>query len=141
MITRYENSYVLDVMSNDHPGIVAAVSNADVVYATSWWRIAEGEQLVIEFTPPETRYWALQLCDRWFQCFPNRRSSLNDSQVTRNADGSVRIVVSDGDPATRGRDVGPNWLDTNGHRTGVLFFRWLHADPDVMPVCRIESAG
>jgi len=135
----------------DHPNrfvrqtaddIVAAVSNADVVYATSWWRIAEGERLVIEFTPPETRYWALQLCDRWFQCFPHRRSNLNDSQVTRSADGSVRIVVADGDPAGRGDDsAGPNWLDTNGHRTGVLFFRWLHADPDVMPICRIEPVS
>lgn len=28
MITRYQHSYVLDVMSDDHPGIVAAVSNA-----------------------------------------------------------------------------------------------------------------
>ena len=28
MMTRYEHSYVLDVMSDDHPGIVAAVSNA-----------------------------------------------------------------------------------------------------------------
>jgi len=28
MMTRYEYSYVLDVMSDDHPGIVAAVSNA-----------------------------------------------------------------------------------------------------------------
>lgn len=27
-MTRYEHSYVLDVMSDDHPGIVAAVSNA-----------------------------------------------------------------------------------------------------------------
>lgn len=28
MMTRYEHAYVLDVMSDDHPGIVAAVSNA-----------------------------------------------------------------------------------------------------------------
>jgi glycine cleavage system transcriptional repressor len=28
MMTRFEHTYVLDVMSDDHPGIVAAVSNA-----------------------------------------------------------------------------------------------------------------
>jgi hypothetical protein len=111
--------------------IVAAVSNPDVMYAFSWWRLAEGEALVVELVPPETHYWALQLCDRWFQCFPERRSNLNDRQVVPEPDGSVRIVVADGDPGH------PNWLDTSGHRLGVMFFRWLHADPDTMPTCRV----
>ena len=111
--------------------IVAAVTNPDVTYAFTWFRIEPGEQLVIEFAPPETRYWALQLCDRWFQCFPDRRSNLNDSQCTVEADGRVRLVVSDGDPGSA------NWLDTSGHRLGILFFRWLHADPEVLPTCTV----
>ena len=115
--------------------IVAAVSNPDVMYAFSWWKLAEGEALVIDLVPPETAYWALQLCDRWFQCFPERRSNLNDRQVTREPDGSVRLVVADGDPGH------PNWLDTGGHHLGVMFFRWLHTDPAVMPTCRIVSAA
>jgi hypothetical protein len=115
--------------------IVAAVTNPDVTYAFTWFRIEPGEQLVIEFTPPATRYWALQLCDRWFQCFPDRRSNLNDSQCTVQADGTVRLVVSDGDPG----DAGPNWLDTSGHRLGILFFRWLHADPEVLPTCTVTQ--
>ena len=78
--------------------IVAAVPNPDVIYAFSWWRLAEGEALVIELDPPDTPYWALQLCDRWFQCFPDRRSNLNDRQVVPEADGTVRLVISDGDP-------------------------------------------
>ena len=48
-----------------------------------------------------------------------------------NADGSVRIVISDGDPGV------PNWLDTSGHHTGVMFFRWLHADIAQQPVCHV----
>lgn len=111
--------------------IVAAVTNPDVVYAFSWWRLAEGEALVIDLDPPDTPYWALQVCDRWFQCFPDRRSNLNDRQVVREADGSVRLVLADGDPGH------PNWLDTSGHRLGVMFFRWLHADPEQMPTCRV----
>jgi len=111
--------------------IVAAVTNPDVVYAFSWWRLAEGEALVIDLDPPDTPYWALQLCDRWFQCFPDRRSNLNDRQVVPEADGTVRLVLADGDPGH------PNWLDTSGHRLGVMFFRWLHADPEVMPTCRV----
>ena len=119
--------------------IVAAVTNPDVTYAFTWFRIPPGAQLVIEFTPPETRYWALQLCDRWFQCFPDRRSNLNDSQCTVQADGTVRLVVSDGDPGTIPGQLGPNWLDTSGHGLGILFFRWLHADPAVLPTCTVTK--
>jgi hypothetical protein len=111
--------------------IVAAVTNPDVVYAFSWWRLAEDETLLIELTPPETPYWALQVCDRWFQCFPDRRSNLNDRQVVPEPDGTVRLVLAHSDPGL------PNWLDTSGHRLGVMFFRWLHADPDVLPTCRV----
>lgn len=115
--------------------IVAAVTNPDVMYAFTWWRIAEDEALVIELVPPRTRYWGLQLCDRWFQCFPDRRSNLNDRDVVPEADGSVRIVVSDGDVGATNR------LDTSGHRVGILFFRWLHADPEVLPTCRVVPVG
>ncbi len=111
--------------------IVAAIPNPDVIYAYTWWRIEDDEVIVVDFTPPEAPYWALQLCDRWYQCFPDRRSCLNDQQVTANPDGSVTIVIADGEPGT------PNWLDTSGHRVGIMFFRWLHADPATLPTCRV----
>lgn len=111
--------------------IVAAVTNPDVMYAFTWWRVGEGEALVIDLAPPSTRYWGLQLCDRWFQCFPDRRSNLNDHQIVAEADGSVQIVLSDGDIGAKNR------LDTSGHRVGTMFFRWLHADPEVLPTCRV----
>ncbi len=111
--------------------IVAAIPNPDVVYSYTWWKVAEDEALVIDLVPPPTAYWALQLCDRWYQCFPDRRSNLNDRQVVAGPDGSVRIVVSDGDLGAT------NWLDTSGHRTGIMFFRWLHADVVDQPTCRV----
>jgi hypothetical protein len=115
--------------------IVAAITNPDVVYAFSWWQVGEGEALVIEFTPPATRYWGLQVCDRWFQAYPERRTNLNDRGVAFEPDGSVRLVLADGDPGHR------NWLDTSGHRVGTMFFRWLHADPQALPACRLVPVG
>ena len=114
--------------------IVAAVSNPDVMYATSWWAITENESLIIELDPPDCPYWSIQLCDHWFQCQPTRRTNLNDRQLLREPDGSVRIVIAHQDPGHA------NWLDTSGHRTGTMFFRWLHADPDQLPVCRVVDA-
>lgn len=112
--------------------IAAAIPNPDVTYAFAWWRIADGEALVVEHTPPaDCRYWALQLCDRWFQSYPDRRSNLNDRQVVTESDGRVRIVIATTDPGH------PNWIDTGGHRVGTMFFRWLHRDPDVLPTCRV----
>ena len=128
----------------DHPNefvrqsaedIVAAIPNPDVTYSFTWWRIADDEALVIEATPPDTRYWAVQLCDRWFQSYPQRQSNLNDQQVTYEPDGSVRCVIADQDPG-----IG-NWLDSGGHSTGVVFFRWLHAEPASLPTCRVAKVS
>jgi hypothetical protein len=112
--------------------IVAAVTNPDVMYSYTWWKVAdEDDVVVIDFIPPETAYWSLQLCDRWYQCFPDRRSNLNNRDAVVRSDGSVRIAISDGDPGV------DNWLDTSGHRIGIMFFRWLHADIANQPVCRV----
>ena len=113
--------------------IVAAVTNPDVTYSFAWWRMEDPttQAIVVDFTPPATRYWSLQMCDRWFQCFPDGRSNLNDQQCAPNPDGSVTIVLSDGDPGV------PNWIDTRGHHIGTMFFRWLHADIERQPTCRV----
>ena len=111
--------------------IVAAVTNPDVTYAFSWWRIGPEELLIIDLDPPACDYWSIQLCDRWFQCHPNRRTNLNNSQLIAGSDGSVRIVLAHEDPGH------PNWLDTGGHQVGTMFFRWLHCDPRTLPSCTI----
>jgi len=53
--------------------------------------------------------------------------------VVPEGDGSIRLVVAHTNPGD------PNWLSTSGHNLGIMFFRWLHADPQVQPVCRVEK--
>lgn len=120
-----------EFVRQDADDIVAAIPNPDVTYSFTWWRLADGEALEVDVVPPATRYWAVQLCDRWFQSYPQRQTNLNDRQLDRRPGGSVRIVLASRDPGT------PNWLDTGGHSTGVVFFRWLHAEPEQMPTCRV----
>lgn len=113
--------------------VVAVIPNPDVIYAFTWWEMADpaSEVLRVDFTPPQTRYWSLQVCDRWFQCFPDDRSNLNDQQCVPNPDGSFTLVLADRDPGV------PNWIDTRGHHLGTMFFRWLHADIEVQPTVRV----
>lgn len=112
--------------------IVAAIPNPDVTYAFGWWRIEAGEALVVDVVPPtDCPYWALQLLDRWFQSYPDRRTNLNDRQVVREADGTVQLVIAAEDPGH------PNWIDTSGHRVGTMFVRWLHTTDAALPECGV----
>lgn len=87
------------------------------------------EALIIEFEPPDCSMWIFEQNTYWMMSMDYRYhfSSLNSTQARVEADGSVRIVVADADPGV------PNWLDTAGHRRGVLINRWVdpveNADP------------
>ena len=48
----------------------------------------------------------------------NAQTSLNRKQAWIDRDGYLRFVVSGEDPGT------PNWLDTMGHKVGVMQLRW-----------------
>ena len=54
------------------------------------------------------------------------QSSLNQRQVSVDADGKIRIVIAGRDPGVA------NWLDTAGRRVGQFTFRffWSNADPE-----------
>lgn len=116
----------------DRPNtLVAASSEAlgsenttpDNLYMIGTFDLEQGEQLVLDLTPPDTRYWSVTLESIWHECLEptRRRSSLTNAHAQRDADGHVRISVSD-------LDVGSpnwNWLDTGGRRRGFVIIRWL----------------
>ena len=63
---------------------------------------------------------SLALTDPYFSTidWANAESSLNRNQAVIDPDGVLRAVVATSDPGVR------NWLDTTGHRFGVLQCRW-----------------
>ena len=70
----------------------------------------------------EAAYQAIQLGSKWYVStdYEHRQSSLTAAQSQADPDGKFRYVVSTRDPGIA------NWLDTTGHRTGVMMMRWQH---------------
>ena len=96
----------------------------DNVYSLGLFRLEPDQALVIEGRSPRCTYWGAQAWNRYMQSLDYRyhRVSLNHAQVALEPDGSFRLVVAHRDPGM------PNWIETAGHREGVVFCRWLQAD-------------
>jgi hypothetical protein len=101
----------------------------DNLYMLGSFRLAEDEALVIELSPPETRYWSVTLENVWHECIEphRRRSSITNAGAVARPDGSVRLVVAQRDPGAT------NWLDNGGRGRGFITVRWLD-NPSPPPV-------
>jgi hypothetical protein len=130
-------------LRRDHvPGRIAParrfVGGADDIrYGNDAFRLADDEALLLEFEPPDARYWHVQLVDLWFGTmdYTNRQTSLNGQQLRRDADGRVRVVIAHRDPGV------PNWLDTAGHREGIVQYRYVWTKNDPQPSARLLREG
>jgi hypothetical protein len=105
----------------------------DILYGNDAFRLRPHEALVVEFEPPDARYWHVQLVDLWFGSldYANRQTSLNGHQLRADADGLVRVVIAHDDPGV------PNWLDTAGHLEGILQYRYVWTRNEPAPRARI----
>jgi Protein of unknown function (DUF1214) len=103
----------------------AADTTPDNLYMIGTYRLAPDESLVLQFEPPDTRYWNITLENIWHECLEPRRrhSSVTNKGVSPDADGVVRIAIG-----TKNFDHG-HWLDTGGRHRGFVVFRWLD-NPD-----------
>ena len=83
--------------------------------------LADDEALVVDVQPLDVSYWNIAVMTRFHETvdYLTRRMSRTMANVVPEADGTIRLVL------THGRAVHPNWLDTAGHRHGVLIFRWV----------------
>jgi hypothetical protein len=109
----------------------------DNLYMLGTFRLDQGEALLLDIEPPDTRYWSISVENIWHECIDARRrpSSLTNAGAVREADGTVRVVIgADAPPAG---PAGPNWLDTGGRHRGFVILRWLDNPAPPKVHCRV----
>ena len=112
--------------SDDQQKCQRAGGDSNIHYLQSCWRLEPREALVVEAKRiPVCEGWNFQISNYWMESLDYRyhRIHLNQTTASREADGSVRIVLAHRDPG----EAWPNWLTTAGHRQGGMLFRWIGA--------------
>ncbi|MET0547492.1 MAG: DUF1214 domain-containing protein [Caulobacterales bacterium] len=97
-------------------------------YLQCVFEVDDDEALILEFDEePKAAYWSLQLYDVWQHAlaFRTRQSTLNGTQMAKDADNAVRVVLSRRDPGVA------NWLDNAGYRMGEVTWRNYKATSNV----------
>ena len=114
---------------------LAAGGDPNIVYYHSHWALAEDQALVIEAMPPECEHWNFQLNNYWMESLDYRYHTIHTNKhlAQHEPDGSIRLVVAHRDPGL------PNWLDTAGHSSGTMCFRWIRANDHPQPAARIVN--
>ena len=116
----------------------SADTTPDNLYMIGTFGLAADETLLLEFVPPDTRYWNVTLENIWHECIEPRRrhSSVTNKGVAPMRMARVRIAIG-------AKDFGHgHWLDTGGHHRGFVVLRWLDNPdaPDVTVSVRKGSA-
>jgi hypothetical protein len=113
---------------------LAVPGAADIFYASTHFQLGPGEALVLTGTLPSCAFVNVMLWNRHMQTleYRDRRSSLNQEQIHLDSDGTYRIVVAHADPGVA------NWLDTEGHAKGSIFWRFLLPETEpTRTTCRV----
>lgn len=124
-----------NALPQEDPAVTLAVGgDPSIRYHNSFWQLAPDEALVVELEDlPPCRAWSFQVCNYWMESLDYRyhRTNVNKDTAQVEADGRVRIVVSETDPGH------PNWITTAGHRNGVMLFRLTGADRGIEVATRV----
>ena len=91
------------------------------------WELDNDQALVITTWPGIADYQGLQLGNLWFASldYETRISSLSSAQLSCAPDKPCKAVIAHRDPGVA------NWLDTGGHRRGLIMLRWQGLDGDL----------
>jgi len=84
------------------------------------FNLTPDQALLITLPVTDAPYLGFQLGSLWYISldYVNHQTSLNGTQAQADPDGKIRIVVADRNPGVT------NWVETTGHRKGILQFRW-----------------
>lgn len=91
------------------------------------FKLLNDEALVITVATGNAHYMGMQVTDLW-GIAPSPieyLSSYNETQMVKNPDGTVTVVIAREDPGFG------NWVDTAGWREGWMFFRWQGEGDDL----------
>ena len=113
----------------EKPGDMAFAA-VDQAYAMAPYVVMPDEALVIEGRYPKCRFANLVLWDRMLQSYDyvNRTISFNRKQVEMDDQGNYRLVVSHKNPGPKE----PNWLDASGRIAGLMYWRFMLPEEDVV---------
>jgi hypothetical protein len=107
---------------------------ADIFYSMGRWDLQDDEALVMTGTLPAGPFANVMLWNVHMQTldYRNLPTALNKAQIEYEPDGSYRIIISHQDPRL------PNWLCTDGHQRGSIFWRFLLPETDPpKPECTV----
>ena len=96
----------------------------DAAYAMGAFELEPDQKLVVRGRSPQCRFWNLCLWNPFLHTYAYDRDSvsINGEQVVHEPDGSFEIVIAEHDPGH------PNWVSTQGHRSGRIWMRWFLPD-------------
>ena len=104
----------------------------DNEYLGGWYKLEEGEALIVEGDVPSAAYWSVSLQNRWLQSldYEQHQTALNHRQI-QTADGRYTIIISSQRP------LSGNWLDTAGSDEGLLAIRYQKVIESKPPTVRL----
>lgn len=102
----------------------------DAAYAMGSFDLRPGEALVLSGRSPECVFWNLCLWNPLLHTYnyAGERVTINGFEIEPEPDGSWVVVIADDDPGH------PNWVSTQGHERGRIWFRWFHPEHTPEPI-------
>ena len=126
----------LEVRERGENVLPTAMENPEITgltgqrYAQCFYKVPQGEALLVEFRPPSVYgYWGIQLTN-WFGeslDYAQRFVSINSHQAVVDRDGIFRAILAAEDPGV------PNWLDISGGEAfseGLVIVRFTACGED-----------